>query len=144
MNHDNFWSKAISNEGKRILGIKNGPSVSFVIGAYWYLKEFSNEDIDSLECISKFLRIIISSKGNRHICIKICNTIGTYIITELNNENNGEINIENIEEYTSLLRLEVGRFIKEHRFSCDRDDNHFRNFSQEEIKAINLVNDIQI
>lgn len=131
-----LWKQILSEEGKRRFELRVGPSIPFVIGAYFLHHIFTNNDLQTSKCIEKLFNEILSTQGDVVVNIQPCGTLGTDIIAIRPEESSYMLTSANADELCTAIWNKYDKYIKQHLFSIDKDDHSWRNFNEQEIDNI--------
>ena len=130
-----IWQQILSDMGLKKLGFKNGPTIPFLIGVYHHLGVLSFDELQNDSCLRKIFKEVLMS-GDGIIGVTYCKDLDAKIVRRAQLESHNPITLCNCEEYISQIWREYGKYIQTCRFSCDRQDNAWREFNQEELENI--------
>lgn len=145
-----LWQQMLDNKNR--LGLENGFTIPFLVGAYWKCGFISDEQLSGPECIHYLLTKILDSTV-KDLGLFICeNTYEKLILQYLSDSDSAIIKMTNpvigrlslnktyFDSVNSLTMLvstlweTYGEFIANHRFSYD--DRTWRSFSDKESQFI--------
>ena len=130
-----IWQQILSDMGLKKLGFKNGPTIPFLIGVYHHLGVLSFDELQNDTCLRKIFKEVLMS-GDGIIGVTYCKDLDAKIVRRAQLDSHNTITLCNCEEYISQIWREYGKYIQTCRFSCDRQDNAWREFNQEELENI--------
>ena len=130
-----IWQQILSDIGLKKLGFKNGPTIPFLIGVYHHLGVLSFDELQNDTCLRKIFKEVLMS-GDGIIGVTYCKDLDAKIVRRAQLDSHNTITLCNCEEYISQIWREYGKYIQTCRFSCDRQDNAWREFNQEELENI--------
>lgn len=125
-----IWQQILSDEGRRIFGFRIGPTLPFLIGVYHYHGRLLDEDLNSKVCLQKVFDDIFEN-GEGMVGITYCNTLDAKVIRKATLPAHNPITKSNVESNIEIIWNTYGKYIKTHRFSCDKADHSWREFDED-------------
>lgn len=149
-----LWQQMLENKNQ--LGLGNGFTIPFLVGAYWKCGFISDEQLSGPECIQYLLSKILDSTV-KDLALFICDNTYEKLILQYLSDSDHAISIikkknpvidrlhlnqpyfNDVNSPTMLVSTlwkTYGEVIANHRFSYDNDNRTWRSFSDKESQFI--------
>lgn len=133
-----LWKQILSEEGKRLFQLKVGPTIPFLVGAYYHKRLLSDDDLNSRASLRKVFHEITTTEPGA-VGITICPHLGVEVVRITTSPGHNPLFASNLDEYIDNLWERYGRYISSRKFSIDTADHSWREFDETEKEQLNQL-----